>query len=133
MTKGIDVLFMYLSVPHPDPEKDRGRYKLGDMVDFRPFRGKQASGEVPPTFFRVSIPDMTRADLEEYFVSLEEYTETADPETQEVTTNSEMLRRKRFNFDPTLLPAQYKNQILSTGRTEIRWKLFKTCMTQRTD
>lgn len=128
-----EILFKFQDALNVDPALDRACYKTGDMVMIGPRNHPWGNAEKPPQFFVVQITDKVREELEDYFVSLEAYDDTVDPETGELQPNTTMLRRKRFRFDPALLPVAYRDQIYTTGKTVIRWGLFQTCMTQRID
>jgi len=103
-----DLLIMAVNRTHPDPIKDaRGCYKRGDIVEVF----EHGKLQVPPAntpFVLVRVTGVTKAQADNYMV-----------EHRELLKPFNLIKRRIYNIDWTLLPLSVINQLRDNRFIEV--------------
>lgn len=107
-----EILIKSIDAVHSNPEKDKGCYKRGDIVDVRPDGHPWGREEGLPKFVIVKIPGLDPATVM-HLMSMNE--DRTDPERPMLLAR----RLWRVLVDSESLPSSIKNALKNTGQVTV--------------
>lgn len=103
-----ELLIMAINKSNPDPEKDKGCYKRGDIVTIHPDNHIWGDQEGLPTFIKIKIPGLT-VDM----------ARKVTEQGMDLVTGEVMTVRRKWNLLIDSIPTSIKNNLLNKGEVTV--------------
>jgi hypothetical protein len=134
-----ELLIKAIDMTHPDPEKDKGCYKRGDIVDVRPDGHPWGKEEGPPKFYIVKVPDAKPEDIKHLQESETETKNKQDKDGKDVLDKDGnpieqqvMTKRRRYNLDIDSMETPDQESLASGIKVELAMEKLNPVVLNKT-
>lgn len=120
-----EFLIFARDVVNPDPEKDKGCPKRGDIIDVREDGFEWGKKERLPDFYFIKIPGLSVTGTAQYKFPEGGIIGQASPNV--------VLKFRLWKTNVDVVPSAIKNTLLSTGKVTVNWSQIKSYIVNKKD